>query len=656
MAQLLDPALPFLLSQNDQPFWGIRRIADFFDAKLANHLPAEHVRGLSRYIVDVAVLGGESYRCSRQVVEGVVDEFEEITLAVRLHASYLTLTLQPCLSSVCTECLDLRMASMLMAVEQKVIGEGVKVQRAAGSAFVTAFSLELIWSVFEVSLLQGRNAAGIDRGLMTFDLAANTSRRYALLPDALCSLCSVRSTDSKEDISFELRKNLFPRNGRTRLRSVREYPIDERQFVNPVCGVVSKTVGRDLTHALTAPVVGGFLDPADPQRLIDWGGHTLCYKDSFLVGVLEGLERQAGLNCRAKEAIVLDSYRNLGDDALDPASCGLYEPECYSTDSKLVEYTPDLKFKWVWGYSVTSRRPILVPRQMAYYGVLESGEQRFVEHSSSGCAIGSCLEEAVLRALLELIERDSFMLSWYSDAVLGRIDPRSCEDQLIRHVVNKIDRLNWDIFLLDGRLDVRIPTVISVARRRDRKLGSLLLAAGCSVDPQEAIRTSLMEVASYVMGFHEAIKAKEAQVRHLTEDFGRVRDINEHTLLYGLPEMADRIAPFYSRGAKRSFEETYLDQPRLREGETISGHLQNCIAELSASGMQEVIVVDQTPREQQALGTKTVCVIVPGLVPMDFGYDRRRVLSLSRLRTAPLKAGVLTRPEDGISLLPHPFP
>ena len=67
---------------------------------------------------------------------------------------------------------------------------------------------------------------------------------------------------------------------------------------------------------------------------------------------------------------------------------------------------------WVWGYSFLQERPILVPELLAYYS-LSCGEG-FVYETSNGCALGGSLEEAIFHAIMEVVERDSFLLTWYA--------------------------------------------------------------------------------------------------------------------------------------------------------------------------------------------------------------------------------------------------
>jgi ribosomal protein S12 methylthiotransferase accessory factor len=67
---------------------------------------------------------------------------------------------------------------------------------------------------------------------------------------------------------------------------------------------------------------------------------------------------------------------------------------------------------------------------------------------------------------------------------------------------------------------------------------------------------------------------------------------------------------------------------------------------LAAAGF-DTVAVDQTTQEQRRMGLHTASVIVPGLVPLDFGWSRQRVLHSARLRAIA---------SAGPNLAPHPFP
>ena len=148
---------------------------------------------------------------------------------------------------------------------------------------------------------------------------------------------------------------------------------------------------------------------------IFWGGHTDRFEQSLRVGLLEGLERYAGMQPRAKSIATVSSLADLDEPALDPRACGVYSDQFYQVDHRATPFTPERPIPWVWGYSLRDRRPVLVPEVLTYYHSTEPS-QRFVQECSNGCASGSSLTEAVYYGLLELIERDAFLLSWYGQA------------------------------------------------------------------------------------------------------------------------------------------------------------------------------------------------------------------------------------------------
>src|SRR5690606_19402975 len=80
------------------------------------------------------------------------------------------------------------------------------------------------------------------------------------------------------------------------------------------------------------------------------------------------------------------------------------------------------------------------------------------------------------------------------------------------------------------------------------------------------------------------------------------------------------------------------------------------VDELVTAG-HDVIVVDQTSPEQERMGLRTVATVVPGLLPIDFGWNRQRALLMPRLRTALRRGGHRERDLTDAELLraPQPF-
>lgn len=143
----------------------------------------------------------------------------------------------------------------------------------------------------------------------------------------------------------------------------------------------------------------------------------------------------------------------------------------------------------------------------------------------------------------------------------------------------------------------------------------------------------------------------------MAADFGQVAALHDHPLVYGLPEMA-RHADFLLKTDRPPvpLHERYGART-LPVSDDLADDAAACVAAVAEAGF-EVIVVDQTLPEQRERGLWTVSVLVPGLLPIDFGWSRQRALRMPRLRTGLREAGLrdhdLTDAE--LNPAPHPFP
>jgi ribosomal protein S12 methylthiotransferase accessory factor len=343
---------------------------------------------------------------------------------------------------------------------------------------------------------------------------------------------------------------------------------------------------------------------------------------------------------------------------MDPSGLG-YHPAFYQGHGLYyAPYSPTEKMHWVWGYSLRDRVPRLVPEQLVYYLDRRTEQRKFVQECSNGCASGSCPEEALLHGMLELIERDAFLLAWYGSARLAEIDPATCRDERVHFMLDRVDLLGYDVRLFDTRADLPIPVVTAVAVRRDGGLGQLCFAAGASLDPDDAVRAALCETASYVPGFDERVAASEPELRLMVEDYTRVTELSHHALLYGLPEMAKHAEFLFADPPRRSMSELYADWLAIRPETTDLRQDVEFVAGLIAGLGGDVLAVDQTCPEQSVSGVHTMAVLAPALVPIDFGWQRQRVLYSDRLAAylARGQHGPDRLGATGRNLHPHPFP
>jgi ribosomal protein S12 methylthiotransferase accessory factor len=493
------------------------------------------------------------------------------------------------------------------------------------------------------------------------DLAAFTVRRYPLVPDPECPGCARPEPDTPEAADPHLgpAPKYRPEKG-FRVRDLASYPLPVEPFANPLCGALGPSVVLDVSSTSTSAAIGCFsMRSGDYLRETYWGGHADTYARSLRIGVLEGLERYAGMRARAKgpgPRASLDALRAAGTPALDPRTSGLYDEDFYAGNPHIEPFAPEREIAWTHGWSLRDGGPVLVPEVLTYYHT-PGLNRRFVQESSNGCASGGSVEEAVYCGLMEVLERDAFLLGWYGRTPLPELDPLTSRRRATRHMAERLAMYGYRARFFDNRITFPVPVVTGVAERLDGGAGRLCFGAGAGLDPEDALAGALCEIATDAVNLRARTLDEEPRLRAMAEDFRRVLALHDHPLVYGLPEMAP-YADYLLRPRTRpllSFEEAF--GPPEPPAADLAEDLDRCVTAVTGAGF-DVIAVDQTMPEQRALGLHTVSVLVPGLLPIDFGWSRQRARHMPRLRTALREAGrrATDLADAELNPAPHPFP
>ncbi|MFJ5879433.1 TOMM precursor leader peptide-binding protein [Streptomyces sp. NPDC093088] len=491
------------------------------------------------------------------------------------------------------------------------------------------------------------------------DLERLTVRHHPLVPEPDCPGCGVPEPVTAEAAALVLRPAPPYRPGAGRVRPVEAYGLPVGAFANPHWGAVGPSVVCDVTSPTTSATVGCFSSRSGEYlRETFWGGHADAYRASTLIGVLEGLERFAGMRARGRAVTLTATLDELGPTAVDPRETGLYAEEFHRANPWVPPFAPDRPVPWVWGWSLRDGIPRPVPEVLAYYhkpGI----EHRFVQESSNGCSSGGSLEEAVLGGLMEVLERDAFLLAWHGRQPLPEIDPATSADPRTRVMVERMALYGYRARFFDTRITFPVPVVTGVAERFDGGPARMCFGAGASLDPEAALAAALCEIATDSVQLLQRFERNEAGYRAMAEDFGRITGLHDHPLVYAVPEMG-RHADFLLRrpSPPEPVAVAGLRPPGFdRTGADVRDDLLVAVEAVTAAGF-DVVVVDQTAPEQRALGLHTVKVLVPGLLPLDFGWTRQRARHMPRTRTALREAGL--RPDDltaaDLNPGPHPFP
>jgi ribosomal protein S12 methylthiotransferase accessory factor len=229
--------------------------------------------------------------------------------------------------------------------------------------------------------------------------------------------------------------------------------------------------------------------------------------------------------------------------------------------------------------------------------------------------------------VLELVERDAVGIWWYNRLQRPAVDLASVDDPYVEQVVDRLDRLERDVWAIDLTNDLGIPVVCAVSRRRGAD-EELVFGFGAHVDPATAVVRALAELIQFLASFEKW--GDDAEHRYVAFDeaaatwWGTAR-LDEQRYLAPLPGPA--------RAAS--------DLPDRSDPDLLVA-LTTCVERIGAAGIP-VLLLDQTRPDVELPVVKAVA---PGLRHM---WSR---FGPGRLYDVPVALGWQDRPTPEEDLNP----
>lgn len=399
-----------------------------------------------------------------------------------------------------------------------------------------------------------------------------------------------------------------------------------------------------LTHCVVTLADEGWQQVG--QSLVSCGGAALKPQDAEAAALGEALERASAV--LPSDDVVAARYDDVKAEAVDPCAWDLFDPATQAEPGfPYARPSRSEIINWVWGWSVTRSQPTLIPTSRIFLsGTFHCLGGPAEYPLVSGFATGNTLEEATLSALLEVIERDSFMIAWANRLPLRHVsfsNPARCAS--VYAAAFEQPGLEARCGVIE--LDLGAPVAIAMVRSTRPGDPALAVAAAADADPEHACQRALSELATNRFYVRHIVSETEGDLAQLSSD--EVRDGRTHGLLFARPDMASEVAFWWNR------TETFASfDPK--PSTSACAELLSLVRAVNRAGL-EVLVVDITPPEIRDLGLWTVKALVPGTYPMNFD-SRWAQFGGARITEAPVRAGLRSRPLPirDLNRVPHPFP
>lgn len=326
------------------------------------------------------------------------------------------------------------------------------------------------------------------------------------------------------------------------------------------------------------------------------------------------------------------TFTSLNDSAIDPRHIHPYVPEQFAYETGISAFAEDAVSTWVPVQSLRSGEQALLLADLAVFPYCPS--RRYAYANSSGIAAHSIRETAIENAAQELVERDAFMITWANRLAPRPVRVRREEGGLYERI-EALKALGLTVSIGDIGFDFGFVPLVSAVSRTPP---FFTCAAAYRLDAMSALDHALMEVESKVFCWlrdgpvHQCLLPAEAD------------SPDDHAAIYQNARWIEEAA-FLLELEGHAKE---IDEIAKRHG---SAGESSLLTRLMDHGYEPFVLdLGKSP-----VGVYAVRVVIPGLVPMAFGYGLD-ALGAGRLLSVPSRHGrVGAESVDTLNRMLHPY-
>ncbi|HNX47414.1 MAG TPA: YcaO-related McrA-glycine thioamidation protein [Methanomassiliicoccales archaeon] len=359
----------------------------------------------------------------------------------------------------------------------------------------------------------------------------------------------------------------------------------------PVAGITRVADITDLDR-IGIPVFSSIRPGAKEGAISIYNGKGASREQARVSAIMEAMERYSAEP--KGEKVRRDLMENMlaSENAVDPRS--LILPQMINVH---VNFHP---IAWVKGYDLIEGEDVWVPAGAVYHPYESNKDLQLFRSNTNGLASGNNLEEAILHAMCEVVERDAWSICEARRKPRGEIVVGD-DCTVVSDLLEKFSKQGVEVHLKDLTSDVGIPTIAAAAddvRMKDPAL--LNLGVGTHLSPRVAAIRALTEVAqSRCTQIHGAREDTTKADLNRTLGYERMKRMNS---MYFSPSDGIGISDFPEFDTKDLLEDIEVVLDHLVEG-----------------GFEKVVVVELTRPE---LKVPVVRVIIPGMEIFAMDMDR----------------------------------
>ena len=398
-------------------------------------------------------------------------------------------------------------------------------------------------------------------------------------------------------------------------------------WVDPVTGVIPALLVEPApADGSSLPIVVSAAPPhvVDEDGLIrrlpvGWGkGLTANQAAGSALG--EAIERYAA-SLPDVRRIVWRTVGDLDGDVLDPRDLALYAEEQYARPGfPFARFDPGLLHPWVRGHWLDTGREVWVHAVFVFLSLTLGPENLICQGTSNGLAASTDLDDAALRATLELVERDAFMAAWLSGTNCRPIELDGPLEPRLRGALDWIERQGASVELRLLPTSTCGTSVMALALGDGETWPGVTMGLAADLDPSLAVRGAILELFQTGPYLRRLLRSRDRAVPPGPDS---VHEMLDHATFYFPPARATAFDGLRSN-----------NDPILLSSLTTKHTMRSqaaCASALSAAGVR-VAIVDVTSADVAIGPFRVVRAVSSELQPISYGHGLAR-LPVERIRS-----------------------
>lgn len=432
-------------------------------------------------------------------------------------------------------------------------------------------------------------------------------------------------------------------------------------FVSHLTGVVSKVTRQmheedDIyCHAAGSTSSNSVYTLGSPTNTYNGGGGG-SMDETFLAAVGEAIERYC--ISYLPNSTKVGSYEELSqsEPCVDPRQFHFFaEPQYSDPAFPFSKFDEKTRIAWSEGVNLRTGQRALLPSQMIYMSSwvgLEPEPANITYGTSNGLAAHLSAAQACLSGLFEIVERDAFVLTWYSQLSMP-ILPVDFSPRVERFWLKHVAPTGLTAFLVNLSSINQCPTVMAIVLNEATPVAEFAIGAASAA----TIESAAMKATVESFQTRAWVKAEQRADNTLAPDcdwMNEIRSFDDHVRLYSDSE---------SKDLRR--EISFLYNGPVEDGDPFQWDLEGAgpvdivekIIYLDRLRDNDFYLVDCTSPDMVDERVRVIKVISPQLLQLDAGYATR-FLGHPRIYNGAFDHGLLPSRlgYDDINHLPHPFP